>query len=389
MATSGPCQTIEPPAPGLRARAAAVVLVGLGPFMLLVMPEFVSTLGRTHAFTARELGYVASAELSGLTLASIVAAALVGRRPVGALAAGGIGLMIAANVGCLFTLTPALFILLRIAAGAGGGTLVALGTRLIAATAKPDRLYGLAIALQVGASAIGLYALPLATRAGGLAGCLIFLVCVAAALLPVLPCLPRTLASAASGPTRGAAPSRAAIQVLLSTLIFSAGIGGAWTYVAEMGTAAGLKAEFVGEALAGAMAVSLSGAILASWLDVRLGRAVPLLFGTAGICVGAVLLSGRFGPAAFAGGVLAFNLFWSFVGPYQLGTLAQRDTSGFFVTLLPGFQGMGFATGPAIASEVLVRWGYAGVRGMALACLASSCLLILPQSLRRGSRHAP
>lgn len=172
----------------------------------------------------------------------------------------------------------------------------------------------------------------------------------------------------------------AALQVLLSTLVFSLGVGGVWTYAEQLGTASGLERDFLSSTLASAMIVSFAGAMFASWLEARTGRRLPLLLGILGQSAGLMLLGGELSEPVFVLGVLAFNLFWSFVGPYQLGVLSGVDRSGKYAALLPGFQGLGFAVGPAIAAEVLVRSGYTAVIVMGVACLLASLALILPQT---------
>lgn len=374
-------------APG-KVSVAAVALVGFGPFMLLLMPVFVGAISRKLGFSTRELGYLASAELAGLTLVSVLSGLWLGRFATRTIAIAGVALMAAANFACMLTTTAPAFIACRLLAGIGGGTLLALGTALIATFPKPDRLYAFAIALQVSSAAVGMYLLPGVFERAGIDTGLVILGLVPVALLPLLAWLPTSRAIAQSPQLFGQRRNGAAVQILVSTLVFSLGVGGVWAYVEQMGTAHGLGIEFLSSALAAAMIVSFIGALFASWLEARAGRRIPLLIGILGQSAGLLLLGGELSEPVFLASVLTFNFFWSFVGPYQLGALSSVDRSGEHAALLPGFQGVGFAAGPALAAEILVRAGHPALTFMGIACLLASLALILPRTPAAGSRRS-
>lgn len=367
---------------------ASLALVGFGPFMLLLMPVFVGAVSRELGFSTRELGYLASAELAGLTLVSVLAGLWLGRFTTRNLAIAGVALMAAANFACILTTTVPAFIACRLLAGIGGGTLLALGTALIATFPKPDRLYAFAIALQVSSAAIGLYLLPGVFERAGIDSGLVVIGLVPLMLLPLIAWLPTGRPRAQSPRLFGHRRNTAAVQILASTLVFSLGVGGVWAYVEQMGTAQGLGTKFLSSALAGAMVVSFIGALFASWLEARVGRRIPLLIGILGQSAGLLLLGGELSEPVFLASVLTFNFFWSFVGPYQLGALSSVDHSGEHAALLPGFQGVGFAAEPALAAEILVRAGHPALTFMGIACLLASLALILPRTPAAGSRRS-
>jgi len=131
-------------------------------------------------------------------------------------------------------------------------------------------------------------------------------------------------------------------------------LSGLWTFSEELGTTAGLSAEFTASFLGFSQLIGLLGT-MAPWL---LGRRV----GRAGLGVVSFLLmaAGTFAvilvhqPAAYILGNLAVNLgYWATL-PLSLSIAADLDrNSGRLVAFLLGMSSVGLAAGPTLAGPLL------------------------------------
>ena len=85
---------------------------------------------------------------------------------------------------------------------------------------------------------------------------------------------------------------------------------------------------------------------------------IPLLLSL--FCVSACLLvfGSNITTVFFIATTAIVFLFWNAIDIYQLGTLANLDHTGRFCALTSASQGLGMATGPAVAAYLLDH-GYA------------------------------
>jgi MFS family permease len=183
--------------------------------------------------------------------------------------------------------------------------------------------------------------------------------------------------------TRGAEsdahpPSRAAAAwiALAAMALFSLNLGALWTYVERMGVGTGLSSARTGSILAAALALSVLGALGASWLGDRWGRRAPLALAMLAQLVSLVLLM-RTDAASYALGAVVYSLAWAFAVPYLYSLVAGLDESGRSIVLAPAAQAVGAALGPAIAASLLSGTAYAPVSAVAAAALVASMLCVI------------
>jgi MFS family permease len=155
--------------------------------------------------------------------------------------------------------------------------------------------------------------------------------------------------------------------------LFSLNLGALWTYVERMGVGIGLSSPETGSILSAALALSVLGALGASWLGDRWGRRAPLALAMLAQLLALVLLM-RSDAASYAAGAVVYSLAWAFAVPYLYSLVASLDESGRLIVLAPAAQAVGAALGPAVAASLLSGAAYAPVSAVAAAALIASML---------------
>jgi MFS family permease len=170
-------------------------------------------------------------------------------------------------------------------------------------------------------------------------------------------------------------------------------IGGVWGYLEGIAREAGLTLTQIGTTLSLGLVISILGPVVAAWLGLRLGRAVPLIATAVTQIVSLYLLVHL---AAFATVVMAFfaistvfNIVWNYVIAYFITIFDDIDPSGRFVALYGMASHLTLAVGP-FAGALLIREGHHapllwfGIAAVAL-CFASFLLAVRFNQSKRSS----
>ena len=159
-----------------------------------------------------------------------------------------------------------------------------------------------------------------------------------------------------------------------------------WAYIARIGIARGLTEQFVGAAV-GLSTIAATGAALgAAWIAGRTSR-----FRVMAICIPlqvllmAMLLVSS-STVAYILFVFGFNMIWSLWVPFQMGLIAEVDTSGRFIVLTPFFQSLGIAIAPALVALFLTGRNYDPAMWIGIGFVLTSLILSLPL-LRQENRE--
>jgi predicted MFS family arabinose efflux permease len=352
------------------AIAASVILAVIGVAVFQGMPILLGSMADTLAISDQQAGWLASADLGGMSVASIATYYLVTRVNRRHIALSGIVIAVAAN---LLSTQLAVFDLLfpaRILSGVGSGLCYATGIACLAGSHHTARNFSILLFAQIAVNALQLFTFPTLSALWGvnaiyIAFCGLFVLCI-----PFLKWIPRLAEEVALDAVAEDHPAdhnrhipRYLPRLCLAAIcIVYIAIGSFWAYVERMGVDAGLTDDFIRYALTVGTAFSLVGCGLATWLSNRSGQSRPLM--VALVCLSAVMAMLMLGitPALFAVGLFSFNFFWIFVDIYQLGTIANIDHSGRYAALVPAAQGISITLGPSIAALILDQGlGYRGV----------------------------
>lgn len=359
---------------------AAAILAGMVAMSVLnVLPVLVGVMADRMGLDSRQAGLIASADVSGLTLGSLLCSLLRGRsmRLIGI---SGLALLALCNAVTMFVHGFELLAVVRFVAGFGGGFALAICYAVLGAG---DQARDFAI-FNVGQIAIGWLGTLFAPSllAFGWQGVFAALAALAAAAALAGVFLPHHVphASQLAGIKSVRWPAGAFISAatVASVLLYFTGQGGVWAYLDRMGAVRSFSTETITQALSWGMFAGMAASVIATWLDVRRGMVLPLVIGFAITTVGLVELWFLSSTAAYLAASVVFIFGWNLLVPYQFAAVAKVDGDGTLAMLASTATLAGFALGPAIDSPFADHNDFASIRVIALALNFLSVGLLIP-----------
>ena len=358
----------------------------VGPALFLVQPGFVQGLVEYLGFSEQQAGYVASAEMWGIAITTLLLTVVAHKVNWRYLLIAAVLLATAGNFLSMMTTDITLFSLLRFITGVGSGVLISLTFTIIGLTANPDRNFGYFIMWMLLYGGIGFLIMPLGYESVGMVGILAFFGLFNLSALPFIRYLP------ASGPAQTAVdkknlamPSGYKMLAVSTLLIYFMAQGVVWAYLFLMGTGAGVTEQSVTNSLTLSQFFGVAGALTAAIIADRFGRASPLALGVAGSVFALLLLLGDTTALIYGVSVCLYNYAWNKTHPFLMAALADFDPTGRLVSLGVAAQMLGLAIGPALAAFVLGESGYANIIWLGIGLFITSFIAILPPILKQGS----
>ncbi len=373
------------------AGSIAVAIVGWAVFMGL--PILVGALVDFRGFSEAEVGYLASADLGGMFVSSILVSLFVSRMDRRFWVTVGIFVAIGANVAAIYSHDFWSMLGIRVIAGIGAGFCYSIALANLAATTNTARNFSYLVFALVAVNFFELYSLEIISDRWGVAGIFTTFIIINLVILTVWPFLPRGKRGDQHVHTRSEAEFAVATGhmadeelplthdfnlPLLGTLCLAAiacfyvMIGGFWAYIERMGVAAGFDDNFVAAALSITTLLSVLGCYIAYGISKRQGQSKPLLAAPIGIAALLVWLGMHTVAFTFVTVLLAYQLLWNGVDIFQLGTISNIDHSGRYIALVPAAQGLGQTLGPSLAGYFVgLGFGYGAV--MNLCATAAVC----------------
>ena len=334
----------------------------------LGLPLILGALANIDGFSNAEIGWIGSAENTGLLIGSVAVSALGAAFRFRTLAAAGIALAIVGDA-----ITPGVhafgaFCAVRLAAGLGGGMCYSAAVAALSRTRNPARSFSIFVVILVIANSLELWTIPGIVAHGGLRGLYFALAALYAAPVALLRYLPEggTAAGAVveAGPDVDGAsvpapwiPASLAFGCLLGIVLFNVAASAFWAYGERIGASIGLSERTVSNVLTICNLVSLTGSVIAYAASRRWGQHRPQLAATALMIAVFAVWALWLTPFLFGLGILIFFQVWSVVSVYQLGTLSAIDRTGRRVALVPAAQGVGQSAGPLFAAA-LIAWHF-------------------------------
>ncbi|MEW6999291.1 MFS transporter [Colwelliaceae bacterium BS250] len=352
-----------------KAIAAAVIISIVGNAVFMGMPMLVGSLAETLGINEQQLGWLASADLIGIFIASVSVSLIINKVNRQTLAYIGIVVAIAANFcSTLFHDFDALFII-RVIAGLGEGVCYAVGVASIAGTHNTARNFSILLFGLVAVNAIELYTFPSISDAWGVNGIFLFFCIAFFITLFFVKWLPTSAANILDedGKTQSE-QGQPTIPKWIPWLCLTAvgfvyiNVGAFWAFIERLGVDASLSDDFISNTLALGTLFTLSGCVIATWMSRRFGQSKPLLAAFVLMTAILFLLAFKVNALNYVIAATVFNFCWLFIDVYQLGTIGNIDHSGRYAALVPGAQGLTQSISPAVAGYILTEgYGYSGV----------------------------
>jgi predicted MFS family arabinose efflux permease len=369
-----------------KALVGAVVVTAIGLQQVAIQPILVQTFVEKLGLTENNAGYVASAELFGMALATIASIVALERFRWRRL-------ILIASVGLLCTDLISIFVshfvpllIVRFSAGVFEGVLTSVGYALLAFARRPDRGIALALAvlLSFGAACVLLFPQALETiGAEGIFATLGVISVVPAFLVRHLP----NHGGAAATKIENQAIGGAAYLALGAIATFFVGVGAITPYLFLIGTDIGLTDQVVSLGLSASLIAGVLGALLAL---IACDLLPAIVVTSAAILVTGlpVLLLHR-GLSGLAFGVIScvFNGVGTMAAPLVIAPVAAFDQTGRLAAIAAAIQICAFAFGPFLTALLVKPAAYDAAENTAAALFVVSAVLILVPLKKIGYGH--
>tara|TARA_R110002110_G_scaffold205066_1_gene416748 strand:- start:148198 stop:149370 length:1173 start_codon:yes stop_codon:yes gene_type:complete len=329
-----------------------------GTLIFKVLPLVVGAAAESYALSPSQLGQLASSDLAGIAVASVVAPLWVRRVDWRSAARVALLLVIVGNVLSIKYFSFDALLAVRFVTGLGEGTATGLALVILGDSRNPDRNFGMAMAAPILLGVVGFKFLPLVIAQAGFAGVMMVLAAVSTVIFLLLSGLPRAGYRNHERRERVGGSTALVFLALLATFFNHLAIGAVWAFVERLGDAAGLARDTVSAALGIAVMLGFCGAVCATFQGGRWGRGLPLTLSVLGQLLALYLLSLVSTPSQFRIAVCLFQFCWLYAGAYQLATIARVDSSGRFFVLTIAFQAGGITVGPALAGALIEKAGF-------------------------------
>jgi MFS family permease len=368
-----------------RSIASIIYLAVVGVCVFIIQPGFVQGLVENLGLTPGEAGYIASAEMWGLAVTTIVLTVVAHKYDWQKLTFWFLIVAVIGNLASIGQTDVLLLGLARVVTGLGLGGMISLPFAMMGLTRNPDRNFGFIVVWVLLYGALGLFAMPWALAIIKLNGVLLFLAVFCALGLPLIRYLPRRAddhlqetecTDQYSGTVKG--------FTLLGILAFNTAIGIVWAYIFLVGVNGGMAEQSVANVLTISQFLGVAGALLAAMLATAIGRLIPLGIAITGCGIGVAWLLNDISYLVYATAIYLFNFMWNVAQPYLLALMASFADGGKMIVRGVCLQMIGFAIGPYIGATLLRAQGadmYSAVNQVGSALFFLSLLLILPALL--------
>ena len=359
---------------------AVLLIHTIGPQTAVVLPGFVQGLVESLGFDDKQAGFIVSAEMTGMALATVTMIVLVGRVNWRHVFVISLLLVIIGNLASIVLNDFVAFCAIRFAVGVGSGWIIALAFAVIGLTAKADRNFGLAIMLVLVYAAVVFPVMPRAYATIGMTGVLIFFAAFALCGLPFVRYMP------VSGEEARIEVATDAVDIswrykrmaLAAMCLYFVANYAVWPYLFRIGIASGVSEQEVGNGLAISQFFGIAGAFTTTVIGARFGRSLPLTLGFLGSIVAFVVLFGPAEALLFTIIVCLYQYAWNMTHPYLLGAMASFDRTGKMVVYATAMQLVGISIGPFAAALVIVEGDYTNAIWLGLIIIVISLTLIMP-----------
>jgi len=366
------------------AISAAIILGFAGTGVAMGLPLLVGSMADSLGFGDQQLGWLASSDMGGLLIGSVITALIVTKINRQLLAAAGLFLVILGNYFSIQSPDLIPLMLSRLCAGIGAGICYATCTASLAGSNNTARTFSILLFVLVVMNAFIFYIFPIIDGKWGINGLFMFYLVEAVPILLILPLLPKYYAVDTDGVALDSDAANPAIKrhipeilprlCLVAVFSFYLLVGAYWAFIERAGVEANISDEFISGTLTWGQIFSLTGTLFAVWLANRFGQSKPLLFALFIMVVTMLILAARVDVTTFVFSVFSFSFFWIFIDVFQLGTLSNIDHSGRYAALVPGCQGAAQAMAPTLAGMLLSY--QLGFRGVMIICALASAFAL-------------
>jgi predicted MFS family arabinose efflux permease len=382
------------PASGLRTDfsrmewVALLFVVCCGFSSQMVMPLWVAAVIEDLGLSEAAAGRIGSFEFMAVAIVSVLVALRIRLFPTRITAAIGVLLLVLGNLGSAWATQEGTLIAFRMLCGIGKGLVVAITFSLVAGSARPTRAFAVLNVVYGIFSTIFYLTIPLAIRWDGAHGAFLGMAIVAIAGALFMPRFPaeRLVSSDMTGLKLREIP-KFGILAFVALIILWSGHNVIWTFIARIGSHAGMSVTQVGSVLSLSAFLTIAGPGLVRAIDTRLGYGTPMMIAIL-LKIVAVLMIGYVATAGvYSFAVPAFMLLSLFITPYVMGILSLADPAGRLAAASSAAMTAGASAGAYLGGLVLGDGSYVGLAWMAVAHFVVFTVIVFAVS-PLANRHA-
>lgn len=360
-----------------------VYLSVLGPAMFILQPGYVQGLVEYAGFSENQAGLVAAFEMFGIAATAVLINFFVDRFNWRTLALVFVLISLLGNALSINQFDFNALRATRFFTGIGSGGLISITFTMMGLTTRSDRNMGLIVTMVLAWGALGLFVMPALFQAFGVNGFMWVLVVFSALGLLAIKYLPCFYQKEHQEEGHGSQVSSALRYALLAgILLYNLAIGIVWVYLFLVGVEAAIAEQTVANILTVSQVLGIGGALVAFFLEARVGRLIPLQVSIIGATIGIAMILGEPTLVLYALGVCLFNFLWNVTQPYLVAMCAAYDGKNHLVAKGVAMQMIGYAIGPTVAALLLSLGGYSGVNTIAIVLFLASALVIAAGLLR-------
>jgi predicted MFS family arabinose efflux permease len=374
------------------ARIFLAFLASAGLFYVNIMPAIVDGLKEGLAFTDRQAGFIASANVYGAAVGALLVVFVVRRLSWRPTSYALLTILILMDLLSMLIRSPEILIAARFVHGFVGGALVGVGFSVIARMLHPDRTFGVLLFVQFGLGGLGNLYIPRLVPVFGTEVLFFSLIAFSVATAAMVPFLDDYRVSAAEGQRAKSAepiPLLPIALVLAALFLFQSSNNGLFAFIIGLGRFSGLELDFITLTLAASGWIGLLGAGLVVVLYTRFGRTLPLASAMLLTIAATWALHFSSEGTVFLVANCIIGITWAFVMSYLLGLVSAFDKTGQMAALGGFASKMGLASGPLAGGLLLGDNNYALLINLACIGLALSMLASLVPARLKDRPAAP
>jgi predicted MFS family arabinose efflux permease len=368
------------------ARIFLAFLASAGLFYVNIMPAIVDGLKEGLAFTDKQAGFVASANVYGAAVGALLVVFVVRRLSWRPTSYALLAALILMDLLSLVLRSPDILIAARFIHGFVGGALVGVGFSVIARMLHPDRTFGVLLFVQFGLGGLGNLYIPRLVPVFGTEVLFFSLIAFSVATAAMVPFLGDYKVSAVEGRRAKRAepiPLLPIALVLAALFLFQSSNNGLFAFIIGLGRFSGLDLDFITVTLAASGWIGLLGAGLVVVLYTRFGRTLPLASAMLVTITATWALHFSSNASVFLVANCIIGITWAFVMSYLLGLVSAFDETGQMAALGGFASKMGLASGPLAGGLLLGDNNYGLLINLACVGLALSMLAsLVPAKLK-------
>lgn len=357
-----------------------VAMAGIaGAAMFNLAPAFLASNAAWFGLDDRQIGWLMSAEIAGIAIASVLTLLFGHRGQLRTLALIGLGVIVVGNLASLAAQTFSSYLVIRFLIGLfGDGFAYVTAVSTLGRHKNPTRAFATLSFSNMCFSGTALLALSQSPESHTRLAVVVLFALLSASAIAAWRRWPQFLDSGAESGSFQLRPLH--ILGLIGLFAFTANLGAVWGYAERLAEGTGLSSGEITALLSVSIVFQALGSLLAMFCS-RYRRPDRILVIVAGLQIaGLWLLSGATGPWLYIGGLALWGGSWNLGIANLLGMLSMTRGGPRSLSLAPGVEAMGAASGPLLVVALIPFGTQAAVPLVGILGALTAIILALPMA---------